>query len=205
MEIGRRIYFEKITGNIIVDTGERSGLVFETSIEEDFSSYIALAERVPESVGFLQLEYAQFMQDFFECNGYRVHQTEEEFEITLEALSSMQFRPSDQKYRYGCSYKEVKIGNLVLSNDQFSVNPNGVVTLKFEPEIIENTQDLVVYMLGVKHSYIQFSYPDPTQPHLPPEYRKPLSEELEEAKKVALDAQEAVLEVYEMILQMQTT
>ncbi|MED4581891.1 hypothetical protein P9578_03760 [Brevibacillus choshinensis] len=130
MQIGRRIYYEKKTGNVFVDTGERSGSVRETTIEEDFTTYVPLAERVPETVGHIQLEYGQYAQDFAECNGVRVN-----------------------------------------------------------PETLA----------------LEFSYPNPNEPKELPIFRKPLSVELEEAKKAALDAQEAVLEVYEMLLGMQTT
>jgi hypothetical protein len=78
MQIGRRIFYDKATGNVIVDTGERSGDVVETTQEQDFASYVALAERVPETVGMLQLEYAQYAQDFMECSGYRVDITGDE-------------------------------------------------------------------------------------------------------------------------------
>jgi hypothetical protein len=72
MQIGRRIYYDLATGNPILDTGERAGDVVETTIEQDFAAYAALTERVPETVGVLQLEYGQYAQDFAECSGYRV-------------------------------------------------------------------------------------------------------------------------------------
>lgn len=62
--IGRKIYFDKLTGNVLVDTGERSGSVRETTTEEDFQTYLVLAERVPETVGCLQLEYGQDSDKF---------------------------------------------------------------------------------------------------------------------------------------------
>lgn len=73
MQIGRKIYYEKLTGNVLVDTGERCGSVVETTIEQDFEIYAALKERLPEAVGVMQLEYGQFQQDFTECNGCRVN------------------------------------------------------------------------------------------------------------------------------------
>jgi hypothetical protein len=72
MQVGRRIYYEKITGNIIVDTGERSGAIIETTSEQDFAAYTALAERVPETVGVIELGYGQNAEDFAQCNGYRI-------------------------------------------------------------------------------------------------------------------------------------
>ncbi|WP_020615734.1 hypothetical protein [Paenibacillus daejeonensis] len=72
MDIGRRIYYELSTGNVLVDTGERSGDVVETTQEQDFASYTALAERVPETVGLLELEYGELAEDFAQASGYRV-------------------------------------------------------------------------------------------------------------------------------------
>ncbi|RNB72189.1 DUF4376 domain-containing protein [Brevibacillus panacihumi] len=63
-QIGRKIYFDKLTGNVLVDTGERAGFVIETSLELDFQTYIALSERNPDTVGCLQLEYGQFADKF---------------------------------------------------------------------------------------------------------------------------------------------
>jgi len=79
MQIGRRIYYDKFTGNVLVDTGERQGDVVETTIEQDFEVYKALSERNPETVGMIQLEFGQYAQDFRECNGFRVNLEELEF------------------------------------------------------------------------------------------------------------------------------
>lgn len=72
-QIGRKLYFDKLSGGVIVDTGERSGFVRETTREEDFAAYQTLAERVADTVGCIQLEYGQYAQDFAECNSYRVN------------------------------------------------------------------------------------------------------------------------------------
>ncbi|WP_135553242.1 hypothetical protein [Paenibacillus cymbidii] len=75
MQIGRKLYYDLATGNIIVNTGERLGSVIETTQEQDFAAYAALAERVPETVGMLQLDYGEYAQDFLECNGYKIDVT----------------------------------------------------------------------------------------------------------------------------------
>ncbi|NQX68075.1 hypothetical protein HQN90_18280 [Paenibacillus alba] len=66
IQIGRKIYFEKATGNVLVDTGERSGDVIQTTLEQDFASYTVLNGRVPESVGCTQLEYGQYANEFMQ-------------------------------------------------------------------------------------------------------------------------------------------
>ena len=82
MQIGRRIYYDIATGNVIVDTGERKGNVVETTNEQDFAAYAALAERVPETVGHIELEYGQYAQDFADSDGYRVNPVTQELEFT---------------------------------------------------------------------------------------------------------------------------
>lgn len=97
MRIGRRIYYDKFTGNVLVNTGERQGDVRETTIEEDFQSYKALSEHNPETVGVIQLEYGQFRQDFMECNGYRVNPETQEIEFSYPDPS--QPEPQDLVYQ----------------------------------------------------------------------------------------------------------
>ncbi|SMF72372.1 hypothetical protein SAMN05661091_0862 [Paenibacillus uliginis N3/975] len=61
--IGRRLYYLKATGEVIQDTGERTGWVVETTVEQDFETYRSLRERVPETVGMIQLEYGAYAAD----------------------------------------------------------------------------------------------------------------------------------------------
>jgi hypothetical protein len=72
MQIGGKIYYDNATGNVLVDTGERSGDVVETTQALDLTVYKALAERVAETVGCLELDYEQYKQDFAACSGYKV-------------------------------------------------------------------------------------------------------------------------------------
>lgn len=81
-KIGKKIYFSKETGVPIVVTAEIFTGGVETTTEQDFKEYAALAERVPETVGMIQLEYGQYAQDFAECNGYRVNPETGEIEFS---------------------------------------------------------------------------------------------------------------------------
>ena len=72
-QIGRRIYYELATGNVILHIGEMVGHVRETTMEEDIATYNVLSERNPNTFDVIQLAYGQYAQDFIECNGFRVH------------------------------------------------------------------------------------------------------------------------------------
>jgi hypothetical protein len=73
LKIGKRIYYDITTGNVLVDTGQHSGFVTPTTIEQDISDYKALSERTRESFDVIELEFGQYAQDFRECNGYRIN------------------------------------------------------------------------------------------------------------------------------------
>jgi hypothetical protein len=64
MQIGRKIYYELSTGNVIQDTGERQGYVVETTQADDFASYNLLSGRVPSSIGYIQLAFGEQAGNF---------------------------------------------------------------------------------------------------------------------------------------------
>lgn len=64
MEIGRKLYFDRTNGNVLLDTGERSSDVVETTIEQDFKSFIELSARVPSTVGVIHVPYGKDRENF---------------------------------------------------------------------------------------------------------------------------------------------
>jgi hypothetical protein len=72
-KIGRKIFYDKANGNIIIDTGERQGSVIATTIEQDIATFTALSERNRDTFDVLELPFGAYQQDFAESNGYRVN------------------------------------------------------------------------------------------------------------------------------------
>lgn len=64
IQVGRKIYYELATGNVILDTGEVQGDVVETTTDQDFQIYTALQAYQKSAVGVLQLTYGQDAQNF---------------------------------------------------------------------------------------------------------------------------------------------
>jgi hypothetical protein len=73
MQIGRRVYFEISTGNVILDKGEMQGSVIQTTIEQDIENFIVLSERTRDSFDYIELAFGDHSQDFANCNGVRVN------------------------------------------------------------------------------------------------------------------------------------
>lgn len=62
--IGRRIYYELSTGNVIIDTGERQGDVVATTEDQDWQLYAALQPYQQSAVGILQLNFGDYADNF---------------------------------------------------------------------------------------------------------------------------------------------
>lgn len=116
MEIGSKIYYCKLTGDIIVNTGERKGHVNTTTKTDDFQIFSGLSSRNPEAVGLIQLEYGQYAQDFYECNGYRVNLDTLELEFSYPDPS--QPKPQEPVYQMPLSEE---VANLKQSIAELSM------------------------------------------------------------------------------------
>lgn len=97
MLICRKIYYELMTGNVIQDTGERSGSVVETTTEQDFATYKSLTERVPETVGVIELAFGELREDFRICTGFRIDPATEEILFSYPDPSNPNQEPVYQK------------------------------------------------------------------------------------------------------------
>lgn len=63
--VGRKVYYDIHTGTVIEVTGDAEGDgVSATTREQDFVIYWELTERVPETVGMIQLEYGAYAEDY---------------------------------------------------------------------------------------------------------------------------------------------
>ncbi len=81
--IGKRIYYLKVDGRVVLDTGEAEGWVVEnphelqkppmTKKEYDFKIYAELQKYNPEEVDFIELKWGEFKTEFAECTSYRVN------------------------------------------------------------------------------------------------------------------------------------
>lgn len=72
--IGRKIYYDKITGEVLLTIGEKTGVwIRDTTFQEDVDTYKVLKDRELFSFDFLKLEFGDYAQDFVECISYRVN------------------------------------------------------------------------------------------------------------------------------------
>ena len=117
MRIGRTIFYDKQTGNIIVNTGEREDYVKPT-IEQYMNSYRELKERDPETIGYIELEVDEYQQDFEEGRLVGVDPETEELIFDYsdpadpEAEPILQTPLSTKVTAMGQSLTEIKLTNI---------------------------------------------------------------------------------------------
>lgn len=70
--LGKKIYYLKENGNIILDTGEAEGWVLQTTVEQDWEIYEELQKYTKDSVDCIELKFGEFKTEFNECTSYKV-------------------------------------------------------------------------------------------------------------------------------------
>ncbi|WP_139992620.1 hypothetical protein [Paenibacillus paridis] len=107
MEIGRKIYYDNSSGNVILITSEMTGNVIETLPEQDRAIFNVLSERIKDSYSYVQLNYGEYSYEF--SNGYPVHISIETGEISW---SSFDVKTDNQRKTIEEEINELKENNI---------------------------------------------------------------------------------------------
>ena len=86
MKIGKRIYYDNQTGEVILDTGERSGNVVPTTVERDIEVFKQLSNRNRDTFDYIELEYGQYREDFHHATSYRVNPKTRELVFSYDKI-----------------------------------------------------------------------------------------------------------------------
>ena len=89
MKTGRRIYYDKKSGEVLYDSGESIGSVTQLSVEDEISNIKALSERNRETFDFIQMEYEELARDFKEATSYKVDVESKEIVFNFENPSEV--------------------------------------------------------------------------------------------------------------------
>ncbi|MCD7034566.1 hypothetical protein LRR81_09970 [Metabacillus sp. GX 13764] len=72
MQIGRRIYYDNTTGEVILDKGEMEGDVLQTTDMQDIFSFPVLSERNRDSFDYIDLDFGAYADRFKQHESYKV-------------------------------------------------------------------------------------------------------------------------------------
>lgn len=79
--IGKRIYYLKVDGRVVLDTGEAEGWVNQTTSEDDWRIYTELQKYNPEEVDYIELKWGEFKTEFAESTSYKINIDRKEIEF----------------------------------------------------------------------------------------------------------------------------
>ena len=94
-QIGTKIYYCLLTGNVIQVIGDMQGYVKETTFDEDIEIYIELKERDIESIGLLQFEYGEYPKLSQNASGVMVDLETKELIFSYEKLPQEPIEPTE--------------------------------------------------------------------------------------------------------------
>ena len=93
-QIGTKIYYCLLTGNVIKIIGDCQGYVRETTFDEDYEIYSELKEREKSSIGLLTFEYGEYPKLSQNSTGVMVNLETKELIFSYEELPAEPIKPT---------------------------------------------------------------------------------------------------------------
>ena len=94
-QIGTKVYYCLLTGNVIKIIGDMMGCVKETSLDEDIEIYTELKERDRDSIGLLQFKYGEYPKLSKGSTGVMVDLDTKELIFSYEELPQEPIEPTE--------------------------------------------------------------------------------------------------------------
>lgn len=124
-QIGTKIYYCLLTGNVIKIIGDMQGYVRETTFDEDCEIYTELKERDKDTIGLLQFSYGEYPILSKGSTGVMVDLETKELIFSYEELPQEPVEPTEieiMQDRISILEAENKILKQELSITQDAVN-----------------------------------------------------------------------------------
>lgn len=94
-QIGTKLYYCLLTGNVIKIIGDCQGYIRETTFDEDYEIYSELKEREKSSIGLLQFEYGEYPKLSQGSTGVMVNLETKELIFSYEELPQEPQEPTE--------------------------------------------------------------------------------------------------------------
>lgn len=94
-QIGTKIYYCLLTGNVIKIIGDCQGCIRETTFDEDYEIYTELKERDKSSIGLLTFEYGEYPKLSKGSTGVMVNLETKELIFSYEELPTEPIEPTE--------------------------------------------------------------------------------------------------------------
>ena len=125
-QIGTKIYYCTITGNVIKIIGDMQGYVKETTFNEDIEIYTELKERDRDSIGLLQFNYGEYPKLSQNASGAMVDLQTKELIFSYEELPQEPQEPTE----FELMQEEIKVLKEEINILKTSISELSISNLK---------------------------------------------------------------------------
>ena len=94
-QLGTKVYYCLLTGNVIKVIGDTQGYIKETTFNEDVEIYSELKERDKNNIGLLQFEYGEYLKLSQGSTGVMVNLDTKELIFSYEELPQIPQEPTE--------------------------------------------------------------------------------------------------------------
>ena len=94
-QIGTKVYYCLLSGNVIQIIGDMQGYVKATSFDEDYEIYTELKERDKETIGLLQFNYGEYPKLSQGSTGVMVNLETKELIFSYDELPQLPQEPTE--------------------------------------------------------------------------------------------------------------
>ena len=125
-QIGTKVYYCLLTGNVIKIIGDMMGYIRETSFDEDIEIYTELKERDINSIGLLTFNYGEYPKLSKDSTGVMVDLETKKLIFSYEELPQEPIEPTE------IEIMQNRINQLVeeINKLQYSINELNLTVLK---------------------------------------------------------------------------
>ena len=125
-QIGTKVYYCLVTGNVIKIIGDMQGYVKETTFDEDIELYTELKERNKDTIGLLTFEYGEYPKLSQNATGVMVDLETKELIFSYDELPQEPIEPTEiEVMQNRINQLEEEINKL-----QYSINELNLTVLK---------------------------------------------------------------------------
>lgn len=163
-QIGTKLYYCLLTGNVIKIIGDMQGYVRETTFDEDYEIYTELKEREKSSIGLLTFNYGEYPKLSQGSTGVMVNLKTKELIFNYDELPQEPQEPQEPteiekiKIEQEQQNKDILM-NMLATTEMYEINrtlnistlesDSEVKTIKKAPNYIQCTYQRL-YELGIK-------------------------------------------------------
>lgn len=160
-QIGTKVYYCNLTGNVLQIIGDSQGYVIETTFDEDYEIYAKLKERDKNSIGLLKFEYGEYPKLSQGSTGVMVNLETKELIFSYEELPQEPQEPTEIekiKIEQEQQNKDILI-NMLATTEMYEINRSfNISTLESDSEVktIKKASNYIqctyqrLYELGIK-------------------------------------------------------